>query len=363
MHRDELNARLRETVALHFDQAHGSPYWIEKARALGIDALHDIGSIDDLSLFGPMDPDALVKRPIEDFVPACYLKDKSSWIIGETGGTTGAPKTAVFREDDFLEAFVRPFVAAAEYRKFPRGENWLWVGPSGPHIIGKAARACARELGSADPFAVDFDPRWVKKFPPESIGFKRYLDHVVEQAMRIISTQAIRVLFSTPRVLLRLAHTMTKREKEAVLGIHFGGMALDPETLRCIREAFPSATFISGYGNTLFGMCPEFMGDPDLPMDYYPLGSRLVFSTVPLDSRLTPEEKLLKPCAPGETGQIVFTRLDKSFLIINQFERDRGELLEPLLIFRELGFIGHGIRNPRPMPAGGADEMLATGLY
>ena len=41
-----------------------------------------------------------------------------------------------------------PFVAAAARVHFPRELNWLFIGPSGPHIIGKAARACASAMGS-----------------------------------------------------------------------------------------------------------------------------------------------------------------------------------------------------------------------
>lgn len=359
----DVNSWLRKIIRLHFDPEQGSSYWLERASRMGIDPEKEIQCVEDLAVFGPMDVKAMGERPMEDFVPRCFHGDKSDWVVGETGGTTGAPKPSVYLDDEFQRAFVAPFVAAAQYRGFPKGKNWLWVGPSGPHIIGKAARACAKALGSPDPFAVDFDPRWVKKFPPESIAFKRYLAHVTEQALRIIGAQNVGVLFSTPKVLVRLGQAMSKKQREAILGVHFGGMELDREIFRSITQFFPNAVFISGYGNTLFGMCPEFSGDPDLPMEYYPVGLRLIFSTVALDSGSTPEQKLRNPFEPGQTGQLVFSRLDKSFLIINQFERDQGELLEPNPMFRQAGCVGRGVRNPRPMPAGADHGQNAVGLY
>ncbi len=358
-----INQRLKTILKLHFDPENGARFWVEKAAQLGIDPEKDIQGIRDLSLFGPMDTNALAGRCMEDFVPRCFHTDKSLWIVGETGGTTGTPTPTVFLADEFHEAFVAPFVAAAAYRGFPKKLNWLWVGPGGPHIIGKAARACAAAMGSPDPFSVDFDPRWVKKFAAGSMGFERYLDHVIQQTLRVINTQHVGVLFTTPKVLMRLGPVMSEEHRHAIAGVHFGGMTLERDQFCQIAEFFPNAVFISGYGNSLFGMCPEFSGDPDLPMEYYPLGERLIFSVVPADDGLTAGEKLCRPLEPGATGQIVFSRLDKSLLIINQVERDQGTLLDPSPLIRDLGFTGCGIRNPGPLPLGGDNGHSAIGLY
>ena len=359
----KLNRWLTHILGIHFDTHQGSPYWLERASELGIQPLGDIHSVADLVLFGPMDEGALANRPIEDFVPQRYWADRSGWVIGETSGTTGNPKTTVYLEDEFYQSFVRPFEIVAAHRKFPVGENWLWIGPTGPHIIGKAARACAKALRSPDPFSVDFDPRWVKKFAPASIGFRRYLDHVIHQAMRIINTQNIRVLFSTPKVLIQLKDAMSPEARGAILGVHFGGMELERDLFRTIADAFPNAVLISGYGNTLFGMCPEFTGSPDLPLDYYPIGPRLIFQAVPLDNEMSPREKLNHPCAVGECGQLVFSRLDESFLLVNYFERDQGELIAPAEVQRQCDCVGLGIRNPRPLRGEGNNAHVATGLY
>ena len=253
-----FNQRLRDILKVHFNEKSGTIYWLEKARELGISPFSEIQSIQDLKEFGPMDDEAMRTRPVEDFIPRKYWGNRISWIIGETGGTSGIPKTTVYSKDDFFHAFIYPFKTVAEYRKFPRGKNWLWIGPGGPHLIGQAARECAKVTESPDPFSVDFDPRWAKKLPQDSIGFKRYLEHVIEQAMRIIEIQKIQIIFSTPKVLVRLKEVMSETLREKILGIHFGGMALTEEAFASIEAAFPRAIMISGYGNTLYGMCPEF---------------------------------------------------------------------------------------------------------
>jgi hypothetical protein len=363
MKEEEQNRWLESILRIHFDPEEGSLYWLERARQLGITPLEEIRTVRDLGLFGPMDEEALKQRPVEDFVPRRYWPEKSKWVTGETGGTTGHPVTTVYLEDEFYQAFIYPFELVARYRNFPRGQNWLWVGPSGPHIIGKAAVACAKALDSPDPFSVDFDPRWAKKLAPNSIGFRRYLDHVLEQTLRILSIQKVGVLFSTAKVLIELGELISKEHREAILGVHFGGMEVGKDLFQAVMKAFPNAVFISGYGNTLFGMCPEFTGTPLLPLDYYPVGPRLIFQTVSTDPEMTPGEKLKHPCAPAECGQIVFSRLDRGCLILNLFERDQGELLDPRQGPEGLENIGPGIRNPGPLKRGGSETPVATGLY
>lgn len=363
MNKNEKDQWLESMLRIHFDPEQGSSYWLDRARKLGIAPFQDIRTVADLSLFGPMDEESLKRHPIEDFVPRRYGNDKPKWVIGETGGTAGRPVTTVYLEDEFYRAFVHPFDVVARHRKFPRGQNWLWIGPSGPHIIGKAAIACARALESPDPFSVDFDPRWVKRLAPNSIGFRRYFDHILEQVQRIVETQKISVLFSTPKVLIEIKKVMPQKYREAILGIHLGGMELPQDLFQAIEEAFPKAILISGYGNTLFGMCPEFNGNPKCPLDYFPLGNRLVFQTVPSNPEMTREEKLNNPCRVGELGQVVFSRLDRSFLILNLFERDRGELIIPQEI-PDLGDrLGPGIRNPHPLKTDEGEVDAATGIY
>lgn len=362
MNNELFNERLRRVMAHHLDDETGSTYWLEKARERDI-ALDDIQTLADLPRFGPMDEAALQTRPLEDFIPKTVLKQKEKLILGETGGTLGKSKLTAYREDEFQESFVEPFVRVARHRGFPEGVNWLWIGPGGPHMIGKAARACARALGSPDPFSVNIDARWAKKLPTGSIAAKRYLDHVVAQAIALIETQRIEVLFSTPKVFAELAPRMSDAARSSIQALHFGGMPLDAPLANVLKTAFPAAIFISGYGNTLFGMCPEFTGAYDGAIRYFPYGDRILFSTVPPDSNLTDEEKLLQPSALGERGQIVFSRLDETFMILNMFERDEGLLVEPGSALQQIGFRAAGVADPRPLSTGKDTIDARIGLY
>jgi hypothetical protein len=353
---------LQEVLAVHFDPVWGTRYWLERQKVLGIDARRDIKTIDDLAIFGPMEEDALRYRPIEDFVPRKLLEHREKLILGDTAGTTGPPKVAIYSEEDFYEAFVEYFGYVAEARDFPTGENWLWIGPSGPHIIGKAARQVAKRMGSCDPFAIDFDPRWIKKLLPGTIAWERYQQHIIDQALSILQHQDIGVLFTTPPLLHRLATLMVPEARECIKGVHYGGMSLDKSLYQSFREMdFPRAIHISGYGNTLFGVCLELEDSPTYDLDYYPPGPRLILRVISLDSGKSPEQRLREEVPYGKAGQVVFHRLDKSGLIINMFERDSAIRLPPSDKAKSMGIFGDGIRNPQPIT--NPHTKVSLGLY
>ena len=268
-------------VSRHFDPDNGSQYWLDKEKELGIDAREEIKVFGDLKILGPMCEDDLRRYPIEHFIPKILLGQKSNFILGETAGTTGRPKVTAYRKDEFLEIFVNWFAFIAVKRAFPVGGNWLWIGPSGPHIIGKAVGPVANKMGSMDPFSIDFDPRWAKKMQPGSIGSKRYLEHVLDQAMDILETQEIEILYTTPPVLAELAVRMSEQKRMAIHGVHYGGISIGKEALKRFKvENFPNAVHISGYGNTLFGLCLEIEASPVYDLDYFPLGPRMIVQVV-----------------------------------------------------------------------------------
>ena len=214
------------------------------------------------------------------FIPRALHGQWPRFVVGETAGTSGEPCATAYRDDEFQAAFVTPFLRVAEATGFPRGEPWLWVGPSGPHIIGKVVRELARQTGSMDPFSVDFDPRWAKRLAEGSTARQRYLDHVTSQALDVLRREEVGVLFITPPALAALAARLTDRQREAIHGIHYGGMSLTPEMVNDFRAAFPQAVHLAGYGNTLFGVVMEVADAHRLAMDYFPLGDRVRFHVV-----------------------------------------------------------------------------------
>ncbi len=338
----DLDAHVRRIVAIHFDPAAGAPYWLERARALNLDAIHRIQTFAGLALLGPMDEEALRTRSVLDFVPLSRRATLAGAVRAETGGTTGAPKRTLFTRAEFHAAFVAPFVVAAEISRFPRGGAWLFAGPGGPHVIGQAAAACAEALDAAQPFAIDFDPRWFRKLPADSTGRSRYLQHLLDQCLAILSAEPIDVIFTTPVLLARLAEALSPAQRDRIRGVHYGGMRVEPELLAAAQtEWFPNAVHLAGYGNSLFGLCMEFGGSADRELQYHPLGLR---HQVRVDA----------------DGRVWMWRLDETVLIANLPERDRAVAATPDPAIAALGFQA-GVRAPGPLETPSA--RCDVGIY
>jgi hypothetical protein len=359
----DLNSRVREILALHFHPALGSSYWLRRQEQLGWNVRDRVRTADELWLLGPMPVDDLRRFPLRDFIPRTWHGQLHEFVIGETAGTSGKPSATAYHRDEFQEAFIQPFLEAARATGFPRGEPWLWVGPSGPHIIGKAVRELARHTGSMDPFAVDFDPRWAKRLADGSLSRQRYLDHIVDQAMAICERENVGILFTTPPTLAALARRMTDRQREAIHGVHYGGMSLDVPTINAFRAAFPNAVHLSGYGNTLFGVVMEAADGPRLALDYFPASDRVQFHVVDWHEGNEGRPPTWPP-APrqcGGTGRVLFHRLDQSCLLVGMVERDEAERAAFSPAARALGWCRDGLRNPRPAARSAAQVQL--GLY
>ena len=338
--------RLAEVLDAHLDPQWGSPWWMERVQSGAMPPRRDLQSLDDLKLLGTFPLDVLASRPVTDFIPRRFHKELSRFVSSETGGTTGLPKRTAFLYEEFEAGFITPFLAAANLMQFPRGLNWLFVGPSGPHIIGKAARACATAMGSIDPFMVDFDPRWVRKLPQESLARTRYVEHVVEQAMHVLRTQDVGVLFATPPVLEVLATRLADDERGRIRGIHLGGMRVSAEFLHRLRvDYFPKAVAMSGYGNSLMGLCPQVAVAEAEPR-YFAHGCRMVVEILPQ--------------ADDAPGAVCYHRLDLSMFLPNVIERDVATPCHAPAAAIGAGFHALGLHDPHP-PASAA--QLASGLY
>ena len=353
--------RLRELLALHFHPQGGSAYWLARQERLGWDVRDRVRTLDDLWLLGPTPPEDLRRFPVRAFVPRVLHDQWPRFITGETAGTSGPARATAYRDDEFQSAFIAPFLRVAAATGFPCGEPWLWVGPSGPHIIGKVVRELARQTGSMDPFSVDFDPRWAKRLAEGSLARQRYLDHVTAQALDVLQREEVGVLFITPPALAALAERLRDHQREAIHGIHYGGMSLTPQTVNHFRAAFPNAVHLAGYGNTLFGVVMEVEDRPRQAIDYFPLGDRVQFHVVEAAAGERPENGPPRLLERGQVGQVVFHRLDESCLLVGVPERDQAERVAPTATARALGGAADGLRNPHP-PAALAGR-LQLGLY
>jgi thienamycin biosynthesis protein ThnN len=351
--------RLRDLLALHLHAAHGSRYWLSRQERLGLNVCDKVRSVEDLWLLGPTPLEDLRRFAVRDFIPQAFHDRLDRFVVGETAGTSGEPRATVYRDDEFQEAFITPFLEAAGAAGFPRGLPWLWIGPSGPHIIGKVVRELARQTGSLDPFSVDFDPRWAKRLAAGSLALQRYLDHVTAQALDVLEREEIGVLFTTPPALKALVQRMTDRQREAIRGVHYGSLSMTAAELNDFRTQFPQAIHLSGYGNTLFGVLMEVADGRRQALDYFPRGDRVHFEIVEHaadeDSPAWPPRRFGR----GQRGRVLFHRLDESCLLIGVLERDEAERIAPNA--QRLGWHADGLRDPGP-PARAAGN-LRIGLY
>ncbi len=354
--------RLRDLMMLHFHPEWGSAYWLKRQAQLGWDVRDRVRTHDDLWLLGSTPLADLQRFPVRSFVPRALHGQFARFIVGETAGTSGVPCATVYRDDEYHAAFVAPFMRVAEATNFPREKPWLWVGPSGPHIIGKVARELARHTGCMDPFSVDFDPRWAKRLAEGSIARQRYLDHVTAQAIDVLEREEVGVLFITPPALAALVIKLSDAQRETIHGIHYGGISLTPDAVNDFRAAFPRAVHLAGYGNTLFGVAMEVADGHRLAMDYHLLDDRvhLHIADCPHDDAQS-QKWPPRLCKPGQSGRVLFHRLDESCLLVGVMERDEAERILPSPHAVEVGAHANGLRNPRT-PAT-LVRQLQIGLY
>jgi hypothetical protein len=119
-------------------------------------------------------------------------------FVFETGGTTGTPKTRVAIDDFRTDYEIFSTTLPDEY--FPRGSNWLMLGPSGPRRLRLSVEHLAQHRGGIC-FMVDLDPRWVIKLirKGSSEQMQAYKDHVIDQAVTILTAgHDIRCMVTTP---------------------------------------------------------------------------------------------------------------------------------------------------------------------
>lgn len=297
----------------HADPETGSPYWI----AFFADRPGLLEAVAENPLTaGLMAVSALREQPLERFVSKAVLARNGRLITGETSGFSGLPVLTVYQEPEFDAGFVDPFLVRAAQLGFPVKRRWLWAGPGGPHLIGKAVHAILARVGGMDPYSIDFDPRWYRRLEEGAMSRQRYFAHVEEQVRRLALTQKVEVIFSTPPVIAKLAESLPEAVRLAVEGVHYGGISISATDYAWFRERFPRAVHLSGYGNSLFGMFPETSCGP-AGIDYGTASSRVEIQVVEAAGAAGWRE-----CEVGACGRVMMSRYDESVLLLNLLERD-----------------------------------------
>ena len=331
--RERLDAHAVEIVQWHFSEQTGCPFWLEKKSELGFDPLTEVTCYDDLKKFPLFEDEWLRGGPVRRWVPKAY-DDKATYVF-ETGGTTGIPKSRVVIDDFRIDYEVFSETLPDEY--FPRGSNWLMLGPSGPRRLRLAVEHLCQHRGGIC-FCIDLDPRWVVKLIKKGWmeHLEEYKKHCIDQAVTVLTAgHDVKCLFATPKLLdslcLGLEERGTSLPEIGITGIFSGGTEFTPQWTRyAVEELLGGAPEKSGvymtptYGNTLMGLaCSKPVTAEDgYKISYYAPQPRAVTEVVSFDD---PNEKV----AYGETGRVKLTTLTKEFFVPGFLERDEGEREAP----------------------------------
>ena len=326
--KEQLDAQTREMVEWHFNPETGSPFWVEKAKEFDFNPRTDIHCFEDLSKFPLFEDDWLRGGPVRRWVPKAYA-DKPIYVF-ETGGTTGVPKTRVVMEDHWIDYEMFSDTLPDEY--FPKGSNWLMLGPSGPRRLRLAVEHLAHYREGIS-FCVDLDPRWVVKLIKKGKidEVKEYSNHVIDQALVILSAgHDIQCMFTTPKLLealaMRLLDEGSSIEEAGITGIFCGGTEFTQQWYRFAKEELlgPNVYITPTYGNTLMGLACGKPFDPadNYKITYYAPPPRAVVEVVDFDDHT-------KTVTYDETGRVKLYTLTKEIFIPGFLERDEGELEKP----------------------------------
>lgn len=326
--KEELDAHVREIVNWHFNPETGCPFWLDFASKLSWDPRREINSFEDLRKFPPFEDEWLRGGPVRRWLPR-GLEGKPIFTF-ETGGTTGVPKSRLQLED--FRTDYEMFSETLPEEFFPKGANWLMLGPSGPRRLRLAVEHLCQYRGGIC-FCVDLDPRWVIKLIKwgEAEALDEYKAHVIEQAITVLSAgHDIKCMFTTPKLLEALAEELENRGTSVaecgITGIFAGGTEFTPQYTRFAMEELlgPKVYLTPTYGNTLMGLACSKPVTPDdgYKIAYYAPQPRAVIEVVEFnDSDLVVDY--------GDTGRVKLTTLTRETFIPGFLERDEGEREKP----------------------------------
>ena len=338
----KLDAQVREVVQWHFSPDTGTPFWLDKAKEYKFNPLKDVNTFEDLRLFGTFEDEWLRGGPVQRWIPKGYA-GKPTYVF-ETGGTTGLPKTRIVIDDFRIDYEMMSDTLPDKY--FPKGSNWLMLGPSGPRRLRLAIEHLAQHRGGIC-FCIDLDPRWVVKLiKMREIGMANlYKEHAIEQVLTILAGgHDIKCMFTTPKLLAAFDEALRSGKLEdkfrqlgkkipagglksikaaGITGIFSGGTEFTPQFTREAYEEMldnGDVYMTPTYGNTLMGLacskpiCPE----DGFKISYYAPQPRAAIQVVDPKNF----DKLVEY---GQTGRVLLTTLTKEFFVPRFPERDEGE--------------------------------------
>ena len=331
--REKLDAHTYEIVQYHFHESTGCPFWLEKKAEFNFDPLTEVKCFDDLKKFPLFEDEWLRGGPVERW-KVRGKADKPAYVF-ETGGTTGIPKSRVV-VDDFRRDY-ELFSDTLPDEHFPKGANWLMLGPSGPRRLRLAVEHLCQHRGGIC-FCIDLDPRWVVKLIKKGWmeHLNEYKKHCIDQAITVLTAgHDIKCMFATPKLLDELAVALEDRgtslQEVGIKGIFSGGTEFTPQWTRYAVEELLGGPVEEGgvymtptYGNTLMGLaCSKpVTAAEDYKISYYAPQPRAVTEVVSFDDHNA-------VVGYGDTGRVKLTTLTDEFFVPGFLERDEGERERP----------------------------------
>ncbi len=344
-----LDEHVREMTRWHFSPETGTPFWLDWAKQAGWDPAAEVKSSSDLLRFPHFEDEWLRLEPHERWIPRPY--QGKPFMIFETGGTTGMPKQRISWEDHNID--YTEFSETLDDAAFPRGSNWLMLGPTGPRRLRLAIEHLANVRGGCC-YHVDLDPRWVKRLVDnrEIDLANRYKEHVIDQGVTILKNRRVNCLFTTPKLLEALGERINVPDA-GIRGVFCGGTSMTPQMVRFLVEEVLEhrAQFVPTYGNTLMGLaCSKPLTAEDrYSITYYAPEPRAVLRVV--DSADT--SKLVDY---DQWGRVELTTMTREFFMPRFLERDEAMRRKPCA-----RFAWDGVGEVRPF--GMLQNKTVEGVY
>ncbi|MEH0420583.1 arylcarboxylate reductase [Streptomyces sp. B21-083] len=310
----DLDEWTRKVVARHFHPETGSPYWLRRSAELDFDP-RDITRYAELTAFGPFPVDVLRTQDPADLVPLGVPRPLTG-RVWDTGGTTGTP-CRLFYTPAMLShrgAWRRwSFVTEG----FDEGRTWLQATPTGPHLIGNGLWEVS-ELYAGLAYAVDMDPRWVKRLirGGRLADATEYTTHLLEQIADVLAQGRIDYVNTTPAVFQALVRRFP--ELAAPLrGVRLSGTQMSPDMYRDFVAAMGGGIVGRSYGNT-FGNAAGLPVEQNAElMPYIPNYPHVTMTVVHKEDWSATVEY-------GTIGQVRLTVLHEDLFIPNILERDQA---------------------------------------
>ena len=352
--KSDLDRHTYDTVQWHFHESTGAPFWLQKKKELNFDPLKEVNCFEDIKKFPLFEDDWLRGGPVNRWIPA-GMAGKPTYVF-ETGGTTGIPKSRVVIDDFRIDYELFSHTLPDEF--FPKGANWLMLGPSGPRRLRLAVEHLCQYRGGIS-FCIDLDPRWVIKLIKKGWmeHLEEYKKHCIDQAITILTAgHDIKCIFTTPKLLESLAYGLAERgtsiQELGITGIFSGGTEFTPQWTRfCVEELLGGPSDEGGvfmtptYGNTLMGLaCSRPIGaHDDYTIAYYAPQPRAVVEVVDFDDHK-------QVVGFGQTGRAKLYTMTKEFFVPGFLERDEGEREQPFAKYPWDGI--SGVRPFHDIPGG-----------